>query len=163
MIAVPLRFALFVTVSDVFAASVMAPALVSVNEFAVFVPVMSVAESSVMTTAPAVLNVSDPKFVVSPASSPSVIDVPLRDASFETVSDVLAASVIAPALVSTRESAVFVPVMSVAESSVMTTMPALLNVSDPKFVVSPASSPRVMLVPLKEALFVTVSDVRQRR
>ncbi len=43
---------------------------------------------------------------------------------------------IAPALVSTRESAVFVPVRSVPESSLIETAPAELNVSEPKFVVS---------------------------
>ncbi len=105
------------------------------------------------------MNVNDPKFVVSPASSPNVISVPDNVALFVTVSDVLAASEIAPALVRTRESAVFVPLICVAESSVMTTAPAELNVSEPKFVVSPALSPSVMLVPLKLALFVTVNDV----
>ncbi len=159
VIADPLRFALLVTVREVPAASVIAPALVRTSESAVFVPLISVAESSVMTTAPALLNVSDPKFVVSPPLSPNVIVVPLNDALFVTVNEVPAASVIAPALVNTSESAVFVPVISVAESSVMTTLPALLNVSDPKFVVSPASSPSVIEVPLRDALFVTVSEV----
>ncbi len=65
MIAVPLRFALLVTASEVLAASVIAPALVRTSESAVFVPAMSVAESSVTTTVPALLNVSEPKFVVS--------------------------------------------------------------------------------------------------
>ncbi len=113
----------------------------STSESAVFAPVRSVAESSLIDTAPALLKVNDPKFVVSPASSPRVIDVPLRFALLVTVSEVPAASEIAPALVSTSESAVFVPVISVSESSVTTTAPALLNVSDPKFVVSPALSP----------------------
>ncbi len=156
---VPLRVAPFVTVSEVPAASVIAPALVRDKESAVFVPVISVAESSLTDTPPALLNVSAPKFVVSPALSPSVIEVPDSEALVVTVSEAPAASVIAPALFNTSESAVFVPATSVAESSVMTTAPALLNVSDPKFVVSPALSPSVMLVPFRFALFVTVSEV----
>ncbi len=85
------------------AASVIAPALVKLSESAVLVPVISVAESSLIETAPALLNVSEPKFVVSAASSPSVMLVPSRVALVATVSDVLAASVMAPALVNTSE------------------------------------------------------------
>ncbi len=89
-----------------------------------------------------------------------MIEVPLNDALFVTDSDVAAASVMAPALVSASASAVFVPVTWVAESSLIDTAPAELNVSEPKFVVSPASSPRVIDVPLRFALLVTVSVVR---
>jgi hypothetical protein len=66
------------------------------------------------------------------------MEVPDRFALFVTVSEVPAASVIAPALVSTRAAAVFVPVSSVAESSVIVTVPVLLNVNEPKFVSFPA-------------------------
>ncbi len=97
------------TVSDVLAASVIAPALLSTSESAVFVPISPVAESSLIETAPAEVKVNEPKFVVSPASSPSVIEVPLSAALLVTVSDVPFASVRAPPLVSTSESAVFVP------------------------------------------------------
>ncbi len=141
VIAVPLSDALFVTDRSALASSVIAPVLSSTSASAVFVPVRSVDESSLIDTAPALLNVSDPKFVVSPRRHPQCDRCPLSDALFVTVSDVPAASEIAPALVRTSESAVFVPVISVAESSLTTTAPALLNVSDPKFVVSPALSP----------------------
>ncbi len=48
---------------------------------------------------------------------------------------------------STSESAEFVPVIWVSESSLIETAPPLVNVNEPKFVVSPALSPSVMTRP----------------
>src|SRR5262249_37870409 len=52
-------------------------------------------------------------------------------------------------------SAVLAPARSMAESSLIDTLPALVNVSVPKLVVSAALSPSTMDVPLYAALLVT--------
>ena len=64
--------------------------------------------------------------------------------------------VIAPALPSTRLSAVEVPVSSVALSSSITTAPAELKVRLPAAKASPAASPTLIEVPLNAALPPTV-------
>lgn len=76
---------------------------------------------------PAILNTS-------PAVSPNVTLVPAIAASPVTVNDVapLAVSVTAPLDTSVKLPAVFVPFSSVAESSVMETLPVVPKVTDPK-------------------------------
>ena len=63
---VPKKLALFVTLSEAAAALVIAPAEARARLPAVLEPASCVALSSVMFTAPAVLNVSEPKFIVPP-------------------------------------------------------------------------------------------------
>ena len=155
----PLKLALFVTLRSPSAPSVIAPADLRARLSAVLEPASSVAESSPIVTAPAETNVREPKFVSLPASSPSVIDVPLKLALFVTFRSPSTPSVIAPADVRARLSAVLEPASSVAESSLIATAPADVNVNVPKFVVSPPSSPSVIDVPLKLALFVTATFV----
>jgi hypothetical protein len=138
-----------VTTTVAEAALVKAPADTSVRLSALLAPESCVAESSVMLVEVVELKVSEPKFTVpaagmliapafavneafaptlsvSVALSASVIDVPVKLAPLVIVWLVLAASVIEPVELNTRLCAVFVPVITVAESSAMLTAPAEL-------------------------------------
>src|SRR5438309_815612 len=106
---VALRLALFVTFSDALAALVSAPAELNSRLFAVLVPESCVAESSAIDTAPAELNVSDPKFIASPAWLPRVTVVPEKLALFVTVNEALAELLSAPVDVRDALLAVLVP------------------------------------------------------
>src|SRR5262249_50361109 len=66
------------------------------------------------------------------------------------------AAVLFPAPVSDRVPAVLVPGKSIAESSLIDTLPGALNVSVPKFVVSLASSPTTTEPAVKDAAPLTV-------
>ena len=97
---------------------------------AVLAPASGIDESSVIVTAPLLLNVSVPKFVVSLPLSPRVIAPPaplaVRLALLVTVRLVPLASLIEPAsAISTRLRAVFVPVRSICESSLIDTRRAV--------------------------------------
>ena len=183
-LAVSLRVIAFVAVIEetpvttrlVPVASVIAPVEDRMRPPAVLVPVSKVAESSWTFTAPAELNVSEPKLVV--PSAPMVIAEPLNAAFPVTVSTSLAvslrviafvaviveapvttrlvpvASVIAPVEDRVSPPAVLVPVSKVAESSWTFTAPAELTVSEPKLVVP--SAPIIMAEPLNDAFPVTV-------
>ena len=129
-------------------------------------------ESACTVTAPAELNVSDPKFAV--PAEPISIEVPLKEALpptlstsvavslrviapvpiivklFVTVRLVPVASVIAPAEVNDRLLTVLVLASCVSESSCTTTAPDEFNVNDPKFAVP--AGPILIEPPLKEAL-----------
>ena len=106
MIDVPLKLALLVTARLAAAALVIPAVEESVRLSAVLTPLSCVLGSSAMFTAPAELNVRLPKFIVSPAWSPSVIDVPLKLALFATARLALAALVIPAVEESVRLSAV---------------------------------------------------------
>jgi hypothetical protein len=151
VIDVALKLALFVTAKLV-DPSVMAPVEVNLKLFAVFVPARAVFESSWIVTAPVELIVSEPKLVVVPGL-PTVIDVPRKLALFVTAR-LVDPSVIAPAEVRFKLSAVFAPDRAVLESSWIVTAPVELNLSEPKLVVVPAP-PIAIDVPPKLALFVT--------
>ena len=114
VIAVPLKLALFVTARLV-DPSVMAAAEVKSRLPAVLTPASAVAESSWIVTAPAELNVTDPKLDVI-AAPPTVTLVPLKLALLVTAR-LVEASVISPADVRLRVPAVFVPARAVSESS----------------------------------------------
>jgi hypothetical protein len=100
---------------------------------AVDTPESVVSEPSVMATAPAELNVSDPKFIaVAAVVVLRSIDVPENEALLVTARSALASLVSAPPELSTRLSAVDTPVSVVPSASVMLTAPAELKVSVPK-------------------------------
>ena len=95
---------------------------------AVLAPETVVESSSVIATAPAELKVSVPALNVPP---PKEIDVPATSANSVTSTLVAPASEIAAVESRSRLPAVFTPMMSVPESSLMTTAPVELNVSVP--------------------------------
>ena len=144
--------------------SEIVPVVLSVSEPAVLDPANSVFESSLMLTAPPDVTVSEPKFVVSPRFSPSVIDVPLNEAfppEPATVRLVPSTSVSAPVDVSDRLllfDREFVPVSCVSESSVMVTAPFVeLNVRLPKLTVPAAATVMAPAPPSKIAVPLTLS------
>src|SRR6185312_12178396 len=123
---------------------------------AVLLPVIAVPDFSVIDTAPGELKVSVPKLTWSPAALPSEIEVPLNFALPLTVMSVPAGSLLMPPPdVRSRLFAVLPPVITVQQSSLITTAPAALNCTRPKL-----TSPGAAIVidpPLNEALSVTWS------
>ena len=99
------------------------------------------------------MNVSVPALNVPP---PRLIDVPFTSARFVTVTLVAPASLIAPVESRSRLDAVLTPTRSTAESSLITTAPAELNVSVPALNVPP---PRLIDVPFMSARFVALTLV----
>src|SRR5207249_2721101 len=122
---------------------------------AVEVPLRVVSLSSRTVTAPAEVNVSVPKFIVSDVAAPRVIVVPARLAFPVTERLALLASLSAPVEARTRLAAVEVPLRVVSLSSLTVTAPAEVNVSVPKFIVSDVAAPRVIVVPARLAFPVT--------
>ena len=133
-------------------------------------PVRLVLLSSLMLTAPALLKVSEPKFIRSPAVVPSVIallapaaPVLVMLALLVTVTLAVPVLLIASVEASTRLLAVLVPVRLVLLFSLMLTAPRLLKVNEPALKVSVAVVPSVMLpsaptpVLVKLALLVTLT------
>jgi len=147
---VPKKLALFVTLSAAFAALVMAPAEASARLPAVLDPASWVALSSVMFTAPAVLNVSEPKFIVPPgrtlivppvgevndalpptvrtslAAVPRLTSVPVKLALFVMTWLPLLALRIWPLEASARLFAVLLPMTTTSWSSAIDTAPGEL-------------------------------------
>ena len=113
-----------------------------------FVPTRSSDESSLIDTEPDELKVKVPALNT---PEPNAIEVP------ETSSNPVTSTLVAPAsdtpAVESRSAlpAVFVPTRSSAESSLIDTEPAELNVSVPKFTVLPASLPRSTLPAVNSA------------
>src|ERR1044071_542373 len=147
MLPVPVTVSAPVCVIAPVDASAMLPAVLALS---------AMAESSLIDTRPGELNVSEPKFTVSPALLPRSIDAPLRLA-LPVTSSLVPPSLIAPPELRTGPPAVLFPVSAVAEASVIDTAPVVLKVRVPKLL-APALVSVIALAPAaKLALFVTDS------
>ena len=108
-----------------------------------------------IVTVPVEANVSVPEVKTSPASVPTLIDVPPSAAFPMTTRLIPAVSVMAPVEVSETLAAEFVPTRFVSAVCEIATVPTDVNVSVPDVKLSPAPVPTVMAVPSKVAFPAT--------
>ena len=109
VIVVPLKLALFMIARLEPVAWVIPAVEVTIRLPALLLPVNSVLLSSAMFTAPVALKFRPPKLIVSPVWSPSVIELATSEAVFVTLSEALAAFVMAPCDPRIKSEAVFAP------------------------------------------------------